>query len=168
MAMREVEPRFKEAPEPEVCPCGCGVLGVPRKKAWRDNLAPHSRGCPCRRCVGSRQVGKAAKRERRIAKDFGGKRNFRSGAGGGVDTIGATLDIEETAGVAHVQGLRRWWSSKGMQAKLATLLSRNVRPRAFVACWDGKPQLAVLPYNDLVALADAACGACPNCGSAPW
>lgn len=49
-----------------------------------------------------------------------------------------------------MRGLRRWWTSKQMQTKVARLLARDGEAHAFVASWDGRPQLVVVPYEDWV------------------
>lgn len=145
----QVEPRFK--PDPVACPCGCGIVAQPRRKAWQDGLAPHSRGCPCRRCIGSRQRGKASRRERRIASDMGGDREVFSGALSGVDGR-AGLDVwEETAEKAVCRGIRRWWNTLTVQRKIARLMARTGVRRALVLT-DEKPWLVVMLYEDYTDL----------------
>lgn len=148
----ECVPNFK--PWPEACVCGCGLVGQLRKKQWQDGLGPHVVRCGCRRCKGGRTTQNARRREHKVAKAVGGTRNIASGAFGGVDTLGGVLDCEETANESVIRGLRRWWYSKSTQAKVATLMSRRLRPRAFVASWAGRPQLVVIPFSDLSDLCD--------------
>lgn len=139
----------------ESCGCGCELYGTLRKKAW-SNGQRCVRGCKCRRCVGGRQTPKARRRENRIAKDLGLERSVLSGALNGADLTGY-LDIEETANEALVRGLRRWYSSKQVQSKLARLHARpGDAPKAFVASWDGRPQLMVFEYADGARMALAA------------
>lgn len=160
-----VEPNFK--PDIVACPCGCGIEGRPRARAWKDGLAAHSRGCRCRRCEGGRHKKRASSRERKVGKAVGGARNIGSGAFGGVDTVGGVVDVEETANVALVKGLRKWWENKGTQDKVLVLYSPRQRsvPRAFVASWDPldadkedlssrriRPQLAVMTFEDFAQL----------------
>lgn len=141
----EVEPRLKSDPEP--CACGCGLVGRPRVKVMRDGLQ-HVRLCKCRRCVGGRQPGKARKRENKIAKQTGGERSVMSGALSGYDGRSGLWVWEETSNVQLVQGLKRWWLSKQVQAKTARLMTHNGYACAFIATWDGKPRLVVTPYED--------------------
>lgn len=123
------------------CPCGCGTFGS------------------CNRCNGSRVKARASRRERKMALVTSGTRHPMSGALSGVDvTLGDLLDVEETANVSLVRGLRRWWTSKAIQTKTARLMARTLRPRAFVASWDGKPRLVVMPWVDLVRLLGESAG----------
>lgn len=140
---RDVTPNFKPLVD---CACGCGMSGTPRRKAWVDGF--HVRRCACRRCVGSRQRGNARRRENRVANELGGSREVMSGALSGVDVRAGMWVFEETAEVRIVQGLRRWWSSKQTTTKLARIMARRGEARAFVASWDGKPQLVVIPWED--------------------
>lgn len=128
------------------CACGeCGE-GVPRRRAWVDGL--HIRRCPCRRCVGSRQSGNARRREHKVARAAGGEREPMSGNLSGVDGKSGLWEWEETANVAHVAGLKRWWLSKQTQTKVARLMARTGSRRCFIASWDGRPQLVVVPFED--------------------
>jgi hypothetical protein len=144
----EVEPRFK--PDPVACPCGCGLVGFPRARAWQDGLAPHVKRCACRRCAGGRTGKNARRREHKIARETGGTREPLSGALSGVDVRSGMWVIEETANVALLAGLRRWWNSKGVRMKLVRLFGRSHAGeyRAFIASWDGKPRVVVIPYED--------------------
>lgn len=156
----DVEPYTKERqlyPVASLCPCGCGHVGAPRKAMMKDGLH-HARGCPCRRCVGSRSKHNAAPRERKLGKAVGGKRNIGSGAFGGVDTVGGVCDVEETSNAALIRGFRSWWTSKQITRKLTPLMRIKLKPRAFVLFWEGRHRVAILPYEDFVALCDAACG----------
>lgn len=134
-------------PELEPCACGCGLQGRPRKKVWKDGTA-HVPRCQCRRCKGGRQGGNARRRENRIAKQTGGERAVMSGALSGYDGRSGLWVWEETSNVALVQGLRRWWESKQIRTKTARLMALNGYARAFIATWDGKPRLVVIPYED--------------------
>lgn len=151
--MTEVESFHK--PEPGPCACGCGLLGRPKVKAWANGVRCN-KGCQCRRCVGGRQTGKARRRENRIARELGLERSVLSGALNGADLVGY-LEIEETSNVAIVRGLRRWWGSQQVRAKVARLYARpGTAPKAFVASWDGRPRLVVMEYEDAARLALAA------------
>lgn len=141
------------------CPCShasCARTGPLRKKPWVDGR--HVKGCPCNRCIGGRVKARARRREHKVAKAVGGKRNIGSGAFGGYDTVGGVCDVEETANVAIVRGLKRWWLSAQVQTKCGRLLQYRLRPRTFVASWDGKPQLAVMPFDDYAELCQLAVG----------
>lgn len=145
--MTDIETRFK--PEPFSCPCGCLVVGRPRRKAWQDGLGPHVRLCPCIRCRGSRTKQRSTKREKRIAQDIGGERSYASGVLSGCDVSGP-CDVEETAHLRYAAGIRRWWNSKGVQTKTARLYARNNgMPKAFVLT-DETPWLVVMTYPDWV------------------
>ncbi len=147
----QVEPRLK--PDPEPCACGCGAVGAARTKAWRDGLR-HSRTCKCSRCMAPLYRRRAAQRERRIAKDLGGKRSPLSGAVNGADVVTAgVIEIEETANEAVIRGIRRWSESKTVSAKTARLFARygNV-PRALVLVWGNRKRLVVMRYEDFRSL----------------
>ncbi len=136
------------------CACGCGVEGRPRVKAWRDSLL-HNRNCRCHRCLAPTYRKNAAKRERKIARDTGGTRHALSGALSGVDVSGPLIEIEETFNQAIARGIRRWWESKTVQAKVARLFAHSRMtgvPAALVIGWDRRKRLAILPYEDLVSL----------------
>jgi len=133
-----------------ICPCGCGVFGTPKRKAWGDGLH-HVKGCgPCKRCSGSRAKKNAYVRERKIAKAISGERDAMSGALSGRDVHMGLWSIEETAEEALVRGLRRWWTSKQIRTKVARLMARHGEAHGFVASWDGRPQIVVVPYDDWV------------------
>lgn len=149
-----VDPVLK--PDPVVCPCGCGLVGQPRRKAWRDGLGPHVKRCGCRRCVGGRQRAKARVREHKVARAVGGQREVLSGALSGTDVTGGVCDVEETANVAVCRGVRRWWESKGVQTKVARLMARRVLPRALVLHWERQHRIVVMPYGDWVELCQMA------------
>lgn len=134
-------------PDPVACPCGCGTVARPRAKAWGDGLY-HARGCPCRRCVGGRQVGKARRREHKVAKATGGTREPMSGNLSGIDGKAGLWTWEETANEAVVRGLRRWWTSKTVQTKTARMMSRHGEAHALICSWDGRPQVVVVPFAD--------------------
>jgi hypothetical protein len=125
----------------------CGLHGTPRVKAWGDGLK-HVRGCKCRRCSGGRQRGKARVRENRVAKDTGGTREPLSGGLSGIDGKAGLWVWEETSQESLVRGLRRWWQSKGVSDKRSRLMNRSGYARAFIASWDGRPQVVVVPYDD--------------------
>jgi hypothetical protein len=131
------------------CPCLCGTFGMPRKRAWGDGLR-HVRGCPCRRCVGSRHSGKAGKRERRIAADLGGSREPLSGGLSGADVRAHMWSFEETSNETVVRGFRRWWTSKTVRTKTARLFARHGEAHGLILSWDGRPQVVVTPYEDFV------------------
>jgi hypothetical protein len=135
-------------PERQECPCGCQQFGVVRTRMMGDGLY-HVKLCPCRRCQGARHKPRSRAREHKVAKAVGGTRNIGSGAFGGTDVKGGVLEIEETSNVGLVAGLKRWWLSKQIQDKTEVLMAQKLRPRAFVASWNGKPQLAVLTFDDL-------------------
>jgi hypothetical protein len=138
-----------QGPDKLDCPCGCGLFGTPVRRARGDGLR-HVRGCPCRRCKASRVKPRARRRENRVAKDLGGTRDIMSGAITGADVTAGLWSFEETSNVALVRGLRRWWESKQIRTKMARL---EARPdlHAFVASWDGRPQLVVSPYEDFTS-----------------
>lgn len=139
-----------QGPQKVACPCGCGVFGTPRKKAWGDGLR-HVRGCaPCNRCAGSRHGRNASRRERRIATDLGGAREPMSGALSGADVKAGGWSFEETTNEAVVRGFRRWWTSKTVRTKTARLLARHGEAHALILSWDGRPQCVVVPYADFV------------------
>jgi hypothetical protein len=137
----------------EDCVCGCGLYGVVRRQPWRDGLGPHVKSCRCVRCSGARYKRQASRRERKVALQIGGHREWGSGAGGRADVSGL-VNIEETAHVRYVSGLKRWWQSKGVQAKVAVVLALKTAPPAFVASWSDKPhqapkpQLVVMRWDD--------------------
>jgi hypothetical protein len=135
-------------PPLEECACGCGTVGRQRARAWLDGLPPHVKRCPCRRCSAPRFKTNASRRERKVAKAVGGRRNIGSGAFGGSDVVGGIVNIEETAQESLVRGLRRWWGTKAMQTKTARLLEQRLIPNAFVASWDGKARLVVMEWDD--------------------
>lgn len=134
-------------PDPLPCVCGCQLVGAVRKKEWQDGLGPHVKGCLCRRCSGGRQRPRSRGRENRVAKDTDGSREAMSGALSGVDGRAGLWVWEETAQANIVAGLRRWWNSKQVTEKTARLL-KHAGARAFIASWDGKPRLVVIPYED--------------------
>jgi hypothetical protein len=146
LPLREVTPRLK--PDPVECVCGCGTLGQPRRKAWNDGLAAHVKGCPCRRCVGSRQRGKSRKREHRVARDTGGQREIFSGQLSGVDGRAGLWVWEETSEQAVCRGLRRWWNAKTVRTKVARLYGRPGGEYRAVILTDEKPHLVVMLYED--------------------
>jgi hypothetical protein len=123
-----------------------------------DGLGPHVKRCECRRCRAGRYKANASRRERRIGKDLNARRNPGSGAWGGSDILGAICEIEETANVGLLAGLRRWVTSKGFVAKTATIHAQTLKPAAFVASWDGKPRWVVMRYPDFVNLCEQADG----------
>lgn len=129
------------------CPCGCETFGTPRVKAWADGLH-HVKACPCRRCVGGRQSAKARRREHRVAKAMGGRREPMSGNLSGVDVRSGLWVVEETANVALVRGFRRWIESAQIQRKLARISTKTGVRRAFVLSWDGKARWACIPFED--------------------
>lgn len=136
------------------CACGCGAVGRPRVKAWRDGLH-HARSCVCRRCKAPTYRRAAAQRERAIAKATGGERNALSGALSGVDVSGPLVDIEETTNQAVVRGIRRWWSSKTVQSKVARLFAHaqvSGVPACLILSWDHRRRLAVMTYEDFAGL----------------
>jgi hypothetical protein len=133
-----------------LCPCGCGVFGTPKRKAWGDGLR-HVKGCgPCRRCTGSRSKSRASRRENRVARDIGGTREPMSGALSGKDVTAGLWALEETANVALVRGIRRWWTSDQIRRKTARLMAQHGVAHGFVCSWDGRPQIVVMPYEDWV------------------
>jgi hypothetical protein len=131
------------------CPCGCGLFGSPRRKAWGDGLR-HVKLCDCRRCVGGRQRPKSRQRENRIAKDLGGTREPLSGGLSGADVVAHMWSFEETSNLTVVRGFRRWWTSKTVTTKVARLFARDGEAHALVLSWDGRPQVVIAPYEDFV------------------
>ncbi len=151
MIPTDVTPRLK--PDPAACSCGCGVIGQPRARAWHDGLAAHARTCRCRRCEAPRYRQRAAKRERRMAKDLGGQRSPLSGAINGADVVAPFIEIEETANETVVRGIRRWWTSKTVVDKTDRLFARpGDVARALVLTWDGRKRVVVMRYDDLQLL----------------
>lgn len=154
---RQVEPNFVNRSD---CGCGCGRYGVPRKP-HRSNGRVCVRGCKCRQCEGGRAKGRATKREHTTAAATGGRRNIGSGAFGGSDVAGGLCEVEETANVALVRGIKRWWTSEQMQRKTAGLFATGAKPRAFVASWRNdprkaaEPQLVVMTFSDWKWLQEA-------------
>jgi len=149
-------PRLKPAWMP--CPCGCGESGPPRARAWNDGLEAHVRRCPCRRCRATRYKNNASRRERKIGKDLGARRNPGSGAWGGSDILGAVCEIEETSNVSLLAGFKRWVTGKGFTTKTAVIHGQTLKPAAFIASWDGKPRWAIMRYQDFVNLCERADG----------
>lgn len=134
-------------PDPESCPCGCGLVGQLRVKAWADG-SHHVKKCGCRRCTGGRQRGKSLIRENRIAKDTGGERSPLSGALNGYDGRAGLFRWEETSNVSITRGFRSWISGKGVQDKLGRLMQLRGVERVLILSWDGKPQWVIEPYED--------------------
>lgn len=145
---------------PEPCVCGCGRYGTPRRKVWAGEEVGHVRECDCARCRGGRQVSKARRRENKTAARLGGTRDPGSGRVSGVDIrVPEVVLIEETANKALVAGVRRWWTGKGTVAKMRRLRDRRSMmsiPIAFVGSWDGKPQVAVMDFEDFAQLVEQA------------
>lgn len=151
MTTPQVEPNFNLKVQ---CPCldpACTSFGTPRKKAWGDGLR-HVRGCPCRRCVGGRQRGKARVRENRVARDIGGTREPLSGGLSGADVRAGLWSVEETSNEAVVRGLRRWWTSATVRAKVVRLFARTGEAHALILSWDGRCQVVVVSYEDWVSM----------------
>ncbi len=147
--MTQVNPRLK--PDPAACVCGCGHIGRPKVKAFKDGLGPHARGCNCARCRGRNTKATSAKRELRKARKVGATRAPLSGALSGYDwrvplTGGGYLFVEETTNQAITRGLERWWDGKGVQEKVARIASL---PGVFAL---QTPGLTVLPTTDFEAL----------------
>lgn len=140
-------------PERADCPCGCGLYGVQRRRAWGDGLR-HVKRCQCRRCQGSRHSRKASRRERRIAADLGGSREPMSGNLSGADVKAGGWSFEETSNEAVVRGIRRWWTSATVRRKVARLYARHGEAHALILSWDGRPQLVVVSYEDFVGQFD--------------
>jgi hypothetical protein len=131
------------------CPCGCGKVDVPRARRSRDGLY-HVRNCDakvCASCRGRRAGQRASARERKAFKSLpGGFREVLSGAVSGFDGGCPWLVYEETANVSLVAGLRRWWERESVQRKTARILAADL-PGAFIASWDGRPQLVVQSFE---------------------
>lgn len=131
------------------CPCGCGKVGILRVRRSRDGLY-HARNCDaklCPSCRGRRAGQRASARERVIAKAIpNGVREVLSGAVSGHDVGCPWLVYEETAHVTLVAGLRRWWEREAVQKKTARILAAEL-PGAFIASWDGRPQLVVQSWE---------------------
>jgi hypothetical protein len=144
--MTDVQPRLK--PDPTVCVCGCGLVGQPKARAYRDGLGPHVRRCTCRRCSAPRHKANASRRERRIAKDTGGERSVLSGALSGYDGRAGLHVWEETSERAIVQTFQRWIMSKHVQSKLERLFNLSGYYRHFILSWGGKPRWVLTPYED--------------------
>lgn len=83
-------------PPPDVCGCGCGLVGVLRVKQWSDGSRCVKRGCTCRRCLGKRNRSKGDDRARRGRKALG--------------IPGANTRHEE-----HLGGTVRWEAKAGAQ-----------------------------------------------------
>lgn len=99
--------------------------------------------------MGGRHRGVSRVRENKVAKATGGTREPLSGGLSGVDGRSGLWVWEETAQVSLVAGLRRWWTSKGVTSKVARMYGRQGGERhAFVASWDGKPQVVVMTFED--------------------
>jgi hypothetical protein len=142
-------------PQKADCPCGCGTFGTPRRKAWRDGLGAHVRGCPCRRCAGSRNTKKAGARERRVARATGGAREPLSGALSGVDGRSGLWVWEETSNQAITRGFKFWIEGKGVQQKIARMMTKTGVRHALVLSWGEKqirPKYVVVPYEDWCGL----------------
>jgi len=153
--MTDVQPRLK--PDPAICPCGCGVIGRPRTRAWRGEAEPHTRNCTCRRCSAGAHGKNERKRVGRFARATGLTRAPMSGAVIGYD-LGGIVAVEETANEAVVKGLRKWWAGVGVQRKVRRIREQQLQPWAFVASWDGKPRLVVMDPEGFAALCQAANG----------
>lgn len=132
------------------CPCGCGIEGEQRKRAWRDGKPAHVKRCPCRRCVGSRQRNKARVREHQIALDTGGEREPLSGSISGIDGRAGSWVWEETGNQAIARGLRKWWDSSAVQNKIKRLMERPDGERRVLILTDEKPWLVIMPYESWV------------------
>lgn len=138
---------------PESCPCGCGATGVPRVRRSRDGLY-HVRNCgkgrnvkSCRSCAGRRARNNSSARERKAFTSLpGGVREVLSGAVSGHDGSCHWLVYEETHNVGLTKGLRRWWERPVIAAKTAKILAADL-PGAFIASWDGRPQLVVQSWE---------------------
>jgi len=152
--------RPTRGPQKMSCPCSdenCNLFGTPRKKVWRGETIGHVRGCPCRRCAGSRHKKNAGARERRIAKDVGGERSPLSGAVSGWDIGTPVIKIEETSNHALVRGLRRYVESKQFTSKVRRLSEQTTFAWAFLASWEGKPRWYLLPAESFRELHEWAC-----------
>lgn len=145
----EVTPNFKLT---YVCACGCGKEGPARRKKWVDGF--HVRSCECRRCKAG-GYGKAERRRvRRFSRAAGLTPAPASGNGIGFDAGGVVL-VEETAAEDVVRGLRNWWQNVGTQRKVRDVMRQRIKPGAFVASWDGKPQLVVMTPEHFIELCQA-------------
>jgi hypothetical protein len=134
-------------PPPTDCVCGCGLVGQPRKKVWKDGTS-HVARCQCRRCKGGRHGANERVRNNRIAKRTGGQREPGSGQLSGIDGRSGFWEWEETSNVTLVRGFRSWIGSKQIEAKLSRLMKRTGARRVFILTWDGKPRWCVMPYAD--------------------
>lgn len=84
-------------PDPADCQCGCGLVGQPRQKKWKDGTQ-HVRNCVCRRCMGARNRSKGDGKARKARK--------------ALNLVGANTRHEEHAG-----GNVRWEAKAGAQVK---------------------------------------------------
>lgn len=130
---------------PDPCECGCGKVGTLRMKRSRDGRY-HVHRCQCRSCKGRRARTNSAARERKVAAAVNGTREVLSGAVSGADVSSPWLVYEETANIGLVAGLRRWWERPVVIRKTAKILAADL-PGAFVASWDGRPQLVVMSWE---------------------
>lgn len=121
------------------CPCECGLFGTIRKKTG------HVRLCPCKKCAAPRYRQRAARRERKIAKDFGGERQVLSGALSGADVKAPGVCIEETASKTICGPVRTAWNNKA-----ARIMERRHRfaEKPMLVLADEKPWLVVMLYED--------------------
>jgi hypothetical protein len=85
-------------PDPVECGCGCGLVGQPRTRPWRDGVVCVKRGCACRRCLGKRSRAKGDDKARKARKLLG--------------IPGANTRHEELLG-----GMVRWEAKAGAQVR---------------------------------------------------
>lgn len=112
-------------PDLEPCVCGCETVARPRTKAWADGLGPHARGCPCRRCLGSRSNKGGHRKQGKALRGIGAPRAVRN-----EENIGGTLRTEVKSGATAQPVWTKFLASEKQ--------SEQNRPRG-----DGRPFVAV-------------------------
>lgn len=144
---------LKPAVERVDCPCGCGAVGIPRTKGnkpkrTKDGLV-HTKNCDkkqCRYCRGGNVKRTANQRERRIARQLGGRRTVGSGARGeGTDITVALrigqIYIEETTEKTYTRVPIGWAETVDMSPR------PKAAPVAYVAA-----DIAAIPYDDYLKI----------------
>lgn len=115
------EPGSLLKPAPVDCPCGCGRVGQPRKKAWRNGrkCVKNCDSTKCPQCAGSRAAKSSANRERAMARQLGARRVSGSGRGHGADlAIEGRLYIETTQWATVRQTMENFWEGASMSERV--------------------------------------------------
>ena len=149
MSDRVVYPNLKNDPGP--CPCGCGVEGTPRTRAWKDGLR-HVRTCKCSRCRGAKNRRQGLRKQNQARKALGVP----------VDKFGssneerwASMFGDEVKSGAQVGPLFTWWRKveKQVRANEADFGDdrKPVRAIAMPEGWnDGIVAVRLSTWNELI------------------